>query len=47
MGEKYRVNKLSDGPTIKDLELILKRIEELDLKLEGRTSEAPNSKQAA
>ena len=33
----------SDGPTIDDLKLLLKRIEKLDLKLE----EATDSKQAA
>ena len=45
--KKNHVNPLPDGPTIKDLELILKRIEELDLKLGSKPIESLDSKQAA
>ena len=37
----------NNGPTLKDLELILNRIEELDAKRESNTTRRTGSKQAA
>ena len=41
------VHNTVNSPTIEDLERILKRIEELDIKLENGTDKTTNSKQAA
>ena len=40
-------NPNRNGPTLKDLELILNRIEELDAKREGKSIKCADSKQAA
>ena len=40
-------NQNSNSPTLKDLELILNRIEELDAKRESKSIESADSKQAA
>ena len=36
-----------NGPTIEDLEILLKRIEELDLKLNNKTVKTADTKRAA
>ena len=53
MKNKHQVNpsmqneNYFQGPSIDDLERILKKIEELDLKLEGKSVDSSDNKQAA